>query len=434
MLLGGAILWKGSQNMTNYDKNDKRLVYVELYHRHGDRTPSRLLYKNNPEKESNLWIPLLPKQYYCTQTMNKASNGTIKDHTFLNEWNYVNQKLRGTYLKDMNNIKEENKKTWDGHFTKKGVWIGALTQKGSLQLQDFGKWLRERYVNKLCYLAPIYKSSYQQSCKIYAKSTNFKRTIFSVDSLLYGLYDNNQRYDGDAIPIYMDYPTDHRLWTNINCKKYYKEFYNVTHKLSDINTMTQEIKEIDKKLKDLYPMIDSSGEIANALFCRFKKDIDLPMEINKKDIEKYCVHFFDSVYNIFFSRNDMLRLSNGVLLTQLLESMRNERGKFVINSGHDFTIAPLMWSLLRNCKDKSLLKLHHWPDYADNLIFEVWEFDINHNNDDDDDENKRFVRILHNRKLLKINGKEFIELDDLQNMWRDLLASEQTLMNIECCC
>ena len=422
--LCALIGYKGSKNLSNQEQNP-RLVYVELFHRHGDRTPTERIYKDDIERENKLWISMLPKQYYPIKIMKDYVNKC-------NLYKNINQRLNGTFIKAINNnrLNDKDKMTNDQRFDldksqKTSVWMGQLTEKGVLQLQDLGRYLRSRYVNEFCYLSPIYKASYDQSCKLFVKSTNYKRTIFSADSLLNGLYDDKQRFNGDRIPIHIDQENEYFLYTNPKCKKYYRNFFASFSKLT--KTIPDEIKRIDERLTRFYGI--GGVKLVNALNIRLKTNTDLPLMniINRNEMEKFVNYFVDIAYNVFAKEN-MLRMSNGVLLGKLLNSFENDRDKFVINSGHDFTLAGLLWCLLRHCQDKDILDKHHsWPDYADSLIFEVWEYDNN-------DNYIRKVRIIHNQDIMKINGKEFIELRQLETMWRDLLINYQTLINVECCC
>ena len=50
-------------------------------------------------------------------------------------------------------------------------------------------------------------------------------------------------------------------------------------------------------------------------------------------------------------------------------------------------------------------------------------------------EMKRFVRILYDKLPLRWpNGEEWMSVDDLQQMWKDVLVDEKRYLNVVCPC
>merc|ERR1712087_78654 len=96
-----------------------------------------------------------------------------------------------------------------------------------------------------------------------------------------------------------------------------------------------------------------------------------------------------------------------------LEEMKSADGDFVVSSGHDYTVYPIMCSLMRHCRDKEVVQKHgQWPVYGAHIIFEVWVFG-----------GKRMVRIIHDKQVLRLYGDEFMEISQLEATWRDLLTT-----------
>lgn len=60
-------------------------------------------------------------------------------------------------------------------------FLGQLTNEGVTELENVGKYLRERYVNDLQFLPSEYNAS---ASKLHYHSTNMARTIQSADSLI----------------------------------------------------------------------------------------------------------------------------------------------------------------------------------------------------------------------------------------------------------
>jgi len=179
-------------------------------------------------------------------------------------------------------------------------------------------------------------------------------------------------------------------------------------------------------------MFDGNGapaaKLTAALDTRLQQNVDVPTGIDRNDLRDYVQYMYARSRDGFFMRSDMLRISNGVLCDRLLRAMKYEDGKFVISSAHDFTLVTLLCSLYRQCRNEKLLQ---WPPHASSIVFEVWE------QTNDEKKIQRMVRMLYNQQVIYINDQEeFIPLKDLENMWNDLLISEQTLWNNECysCC
>ena len=229
-------MWKGSTHQkasTSWPRNDV-LLNVQVIHRHGDRNAISLL-RNDRSKENDLWAKRVSKKYGLLQ-YNPSSDGSDKDvfstKNGINledmfQWKHIAKKLNGSYIvhKTDNYDTESSEyilnskstdsetqhklselKTWDILYTTKhnlAYWSGQLTDQGAEDLLKLGTWLRQRYVQKLAFLAPTYS---EKDSKIYTISTNFARTIQSADSLLTGLYPQQNRSNAGSIPIH----TDHR--------------------------------------------------------------------------------------------------------------------------------------------------------------------------------------------------------------------------------
>ena len=233
----------------------------------------------------------------------------------------------------------------------------------------------------------------------------------------------------DAIPIHIDRETDHLLLVHGDYdsgKRYYKELYwgkskdNPQSFVKEEN-MPNDVLRIFKKLKSEFNI---QGLISSdALEQRINQKVAVPESVSEQEVRRY-VDYLDAPIHDFFKRSDMMRISNGVMFSELLEEMRNGDGAFVVSSGHDYTLFPIVCSLLRHCRDDEVMRKHgQWPTYGAHIIFEVWEEEGEGITDDD----KRMVRVIRDREVVPLNGKEFIEIQELEAMWRDLLASRQTL-------
>jgi hypothetical protein len=71
--------------------------------------------------------------------------------------------------------------------------LGQLTQTGMSQHRQFGQYLRNRY--------PDFLNKFYNRNEVYARSTDYDRTLMSSYSLLSGLFppQDYQKFDGNLI-------------------------------------------------------------------------------------------------------------------------------------------------------------------------------------------------------------------------------------------
>eukprot|EP01084_Bolivina_argentea_P319851 554828_1 len=142
----------------NKNSNNPKLIYVHIFHRHGQRTAvgiESLHFDKDSLYEENLW-------------KNSIAQKCIINNHKENYWKHLNKKLTGTYLishkfdKDIWNENDTNIKTEfdDERLVDEWVysrnWMGKLTQNGIKQLENVGIKLRKKYVQKLSYLSSNY--------------------------------------------------------------------------------------------------------------------------------------------------------------------------------------------------------------------------------------------------------------------------------------
>lgn len=221
----GAIIWHGDRKLKQQhfiNDKDGRLVFVSMYHRHGDRTVISHI-RDNEKLEHKLWVPIVSKEYSPVR-LGRENDLFVTDNQpngDIFQWNNIGSRLQATHLihKQYNhdpngeiyinsrnpncNESMTNVHTWDSHYHY--PYLGQLTSKGVSQLIDLGRWVRQRYINQLGWLSPSYDN---KNSKLYYISSNFARTIYSADSLLMGLYPLNTRSqhcqsDG-SVPLHVD--------------------------------------------------------------------------------------------------------------------------------------------------------------------------------------------------------------------------------------
>ncbi|ETO28340.1 major acid phosphatase Map (histidine-acid phosphatase) [Reticulomyxa filosa] len=402
--------------------NTNRLVFVQVYHRHGDRTPLLCLHKNH-DLETKMWSGLVCKSYSpyvlpahmdtdqdsLIETENPhhvrthdtdADPHEKKEANKLCQWKNIAQRLRGAYLVHSNDnyygdnytIDSRDPKrfkdklellTFERHYTK--AWMGQLTERGVRQMEEVGRWLRKRYIDELGYLSPTFHSGNDgtsNSNKLWIQSTNFARTMYSVDSLLMGLYPMTHRTgENKSIAIHVDidktffypYPKLCRKWSRVrqqnsayleanSDKHFYFYFYLSFQKKGGKREGKKKKIEITLNI-NITQKKKKKKSLGEALLCRLAHQKDLPADIPQETIRDYCDYSAKRV-TYQYSRNDeSCRLAFGVMLDKLFHSMKHDDGMFRIVSCHDNTILSLLAALKK--------EIPGWPPYASTIIFEV---------------------------------------------------------------
>ena len=214
--------------VTIQDAKDE-LVFVQIYHRHGDRAPLFLL--DQLSIEESMWIPLIAKHYtnihydkqrkQVSYSKNEADlftwqtiNETLKFSQIVQLPNNLNPIIEGNASSSNSNSNSSDEKenmnntasnvTRDNDHTNK--WFGQFTDTGVKQLGLTGKAIRNRYIETLGFLPTNIRNSDQFKNIFFYQCDNEARNVYSAESLLYGLYPDY--YNGenvDKLPLYIDY-------------------------------------------------------------------------------------------------------------------------------------------------------------------------------------------------------------------------------------
>ena len=353
-----------------------------------------------------------------------------------------------------------NIKSWDyvyPHKLGRAYWSGQLTDIGVQQLYELGAYLRSRYIEKFAFLSPTFmintntnpteeeesgSTDFNGPASLYYISSNFARTIQSADSLLQGLYPMEKREATTSIPIYVDnketwfYPTS-------SCKRSKKKREENEVKLIEMED--EKMVDIKRKLTDYYGRKGEDVEwlhVLESFLCRLSYGIDLPPEsvVNEGEIREFIGYVNERVCKYHGMDRESLRLTVGGLLKVLVDNMDVE-GKMVLYSGHDGTIQRLLMAL----SDGDFR--FPWPKYGASLIFEVWEKEIVKDEDKEnfvmgfkdwwngnDRTRMKYVRVLYEGNVMRIDGEEFVSCKRLKEMWDDLMIDKESYWNRECVC
>jgi Histidine phosphatase superfamily (branch 2) len=142
---------------SDYSGNDGVIEGVWMFTRHGDRTPSRPMSpEHRRHEESAFWVSRLPVP---------------------NSWDVLNDFSRYFPIQSDNQFLELKRNPY-----------GFLTEKGISQLYEHGKRFRARYLRHG--LQENERGlSFEEMWTVRAFSTNYLRTVLSVQSFLSGLFD-----------------------------------------------------------------------------------------------------------------------------------------------------------------------------------------------------------------------------------------------------
>ncbi|GAU94499.1 hypothetical protein RvY_06265-2 [Ramazzottius varieornatus] len=164
----GAIRGEG---MARPELAEMQLRHVQVFFRHGARTPLRILtWMDQPEwpKDKILGDPPLPAVTYTTTDV----HGQLVPS---GPYEAMYQKI----------------------IFKGGTPAGQLTKTGKEQVYELGRRIRGDYIEKRHLIAPTFNAS-----EVYVRSTNMMRTIESARWLLSGIFGHNKR--GDKIIIHTE--------------------------------------------------------------------------------------------------------------------------------------------------------------------------------------------------------------------------------------
>ncbi|MCJ1423049.1 Lysophosphatidic acid phosphatase type 6 [Sticta canariensis] len=295
---------------------------------------------------------------------------------------------------------------------------GCACRLGQQQALSVGKFLRQRYVDKFAFLPPAY-----QDGVIAGRTTNFRRTVGTLQGMLTGLYPGSQA----EVPITTASDEDEILYSNVkSCERLGVLFKARTAMLKEqlsrqpgLEQLQQQVREAMSlpadhavafvELHDALTSLRFHGKaIAPGLTPQLLQAIEHEATARMKSAIARRWDHPDS--------QDDLRLGMGHLVAQqvlhhpllnlrphvaqLVDAMvAAEHGqpgpKLQLFSAHDTTVLPIL-QVLRHDTDK-------WPPYVANIVFELWQrppkrWPWSSN------QGESFVRVLYNGQPLRLPG------------------------------
>ncbi|EHY65357.1 hypothetical protein NERG_01803 [Nematocida ausubeli] len=341
-----------------------QLEYVHLVHRHGERTP--LMFGPHDKTNWNMCHRVSQIDYTIPR-----KNPTLLDRAkSLLSYMHIGPAMPVRFKITQNSGRQFN------------CAPGQLTDKGRETLFNVGKWFRKKYIEEEKLLSPSFKSS-----EFNLRSTNFQRTLESLQSLMQGVYKDTR----EAMNVSVMDLTQDSLTSNKYCPKL-KALKDMSHQTLK-KTFEGEASEIRKYFTKnhspffstlspyaIYDLVVSSRAHGLTQFLRVPKSI-------MSSLEKYSVQLWFNHLNM----KEALSLNTGGLLKEISECMlvksigKESSIKASIFSAHDITVYPLLMSVGLNTME--------WPKFGANVVFELFR---------KPGSEKRYVQMRYNGKIMEM--------------------------------
>lgn len=319
---------------------DLVLEHVHLVHRHGERTP--LMF--GPHTSTN-W--------------DLCHRASLVRHVLPSNKQTVLEKM-GSFFRRKDAEEMKFNVIFQSGRTENCA-PAQLTDKGRKTLYKVGEWFRERYIEKMGFV-----SKELNEPEFHLRSTNFQRTMESLQSLMQGMF---KKYQGTINVHVRDLSVDN-LATFTHCpklkamertskEKIQKEFDRKSAEIQGYfaKTYSPHFKKLN--LYALYDLITSSRAHG---FREFKS---VPQPI-MKTLEEFSL----AIWFKHLNSEEGLAMNTGRLLWEIAEQMREKiagrdvKRKVSIFSAHDVTIYPLLMAMGMNDEK--------WPSFGANVIFELF--------------------------------------------------------------
>ncbi|CAF0785670.1 unnamed protein product [Brachionus calyciflorus] len=297
---------------------------------------------------------------------------------------------------------------------------GQLTPVGMKQLYEYGIFFKNRYSN---FLSPYYHNS-----KVFAKSTDYDRTIQSVLSFLSAVYKPSKDQEWNSNPNLSDYlPIPVRILElasdKTKCERY-EELRNEmrsSHEYLALQAQNQEFLNL---------MIEKSGltNLKNNQYMIWQiADKAMVEEAHNLPVDKYIqdnynkiMEMNDHTFQIDFVTDEMGKLNSGGLLNEIVNNIKKKfigsKAELFVYGVHDNNVAGMQKIL--NTSNKFVQ-----PEFASGFVFELRK----------DVENNYYVQVFSkNNKfnepnilsLVKVNGcDELCPLNKFLNLTSNKLVT-----------
>lgn len=301
-----------------------------------------------------------------------------------------------------------------------GCSKGELTTLGQKQAMELGQWLRQRYMQQLQYLPQQW-----QADAVTGRTTNFQRTIGTLQGVLTGLYPDTL----EAIPVTTAADLDEVLFANVQgclslklamnaAKKKVQEQAREDARLREVDAQVRKVMDIPEgepvvyvDLHDALTTLAAHGKHIPEGF-----DEDLLLTIDQEAAKRMTALVAPQAH--IEGSQKLMQLSMGRLFSMLVDHMDatvqgEAQPRMLLYSGHDTTIMPLLQTLKQD--------VTQWPPYVSNVVLELWE---------SPQHDTHYVRVIFNKKEVDLPDMQpghVCTLDSLkQNFFQPfVLTAEQ---------
>lgn len=289
--------------------------------------------------------------------------------------------------------------------------FNQLTTRGVNQLINLGKKHNEKYMKKYALLQDDYSPN-----KIYARSTDFDRTLMSANAYLIGMYSS----DGTQKPFAIHSKSVSEDELLLGYVKYYNIVANDAHNNIDLINLSLELQPKFKRLSLLFNQeitdINDFVNIVDTIYIRKQLNQELPLELSEEEIDS--LHRDASKATaLTFQKQEIGALTTLRLIEKfyddLLLSINNKASKkFALYTAHDVTILGLLSAI-------GTAAIYN-PPPSSNISFLIF----------DNEQGQYYVKFLFNDAELKIpecDNKTFCYVDEFESLVEKVKRLAQTL-------
>ncbi|THU90595.1 phosphoglycerate mutase-like protein [Dendrothele bispora CBS 962.96] len=345
-------------DIDNYPVAPKELELkqVHIYVRHGERTPVGVRLTGQPANLPQYWS-------FCkTARRLQASVSGLAQGEDTDE-------SADDFLRARKIVERE-----DGHSVDGDCLLGELTDVGRMSTYNYGKSLRQLYIEKLGFLP----DTLHKSDEVYFRTTNIPRTTESLQQIIHGLYPTSKCHVDAVPPLFVRNAKDENLFGNASsCKRL--EILLIGFAQAAATAYNHTLEPLDKKLSKYIggnPIrVDGkprASGILDTVRAAVAHNIKVPPEFEEKGVIDVIERAVVTEWFAGYKTEEVRRLGMGRLLQDLSEKMDHkvEHGekdplKILVHSTHDTALAGLTSTL--DVFDEK------WPPFTASVTFELFK-------------------------------------------------------------
>ncbi|KAI9093864.1 histidine phosphatase superfamily [Phlyctochytrium arcticum] len=349
-----------------------KLKFLEIIHRHGERTPGNSYpHLQPPGTWSHCKVtPFLHALYQMgsdLQTEDRDSIDTPRHERPPNVQNII-YKDDITKMAAVASLKESAD---NGECS-----AGQLTDTGKSTMKTSGENLRKLYIDRMGLFEGKMDKDYHQH--VYLRSTDYARTIESLQFLLHGLHPTSARQDESYanLTIHVKPFAEENMYPHPHCaalKVLSTEIRKRTwedHK-PQIDALLARLKHLDPKPTTTKSNFHQLYDLQDLFVCMQGHGVPLPKGVSQADVDELNYLVRSYAYNPYDMNDKLASLGIGRLVQDLRDRLQDAvysrpgSVKLAIFSGHDSTVGPLLSAFK--------IKESQWPPLGSMVNIELFE-------------------------------------------------------------